>query len=99
ESEEALATLDGRQPFVLLRPGAVQKQRLGDDRLAGAVGMGGRAGVCQLGDEGELLGGAAALTAELLGPADADPTIAAHQPGEFLVPAAILEGLAQMLGV
>ena len=85
-----------RQPLLLLRLGAVQKQRLRDDRLAGAVRLNGRAGVRHLGDEGDLLGGAAALAAELLWPADADPAVAAHQLGEFRVPAALLEGLAQM---
>ena len=96
EREEALAAADGGQPFVLLRLGAVQKQRLRDDRLAGAVGVAGRAGVRHLGDEGDLLAGAAALAAEFLRPADADPAVAAHQLGELPVPAALLEGLAQM---
>ena len=67
-----------------------------DDRLAGAVRVGGRAGVGHLGDEGDLLARAAALAAELLGPADADPAVATHQLGEFPVPAALLERLAQM---
>ena len=43
--------------------------------------------------------GAAALAAEFLRPADADPAVAAHQLGEFVVVAAVLERLAQVRGL
>ena len=99
EREQSFAALDGRQPFVLLLLGAVLEQRLRDDGFAGGVGVRRRAGVGDLGDEGDLLGRAAALAAELLRPADADPAVAAHQLGELVVVAALVERLAQMRGL
>src|SRR6185437_1032656 len=64
-----------------------------DDGLADEMAAR-RMGVFHFLDEGELLGGTAGLTAELLGPAEADPTFRADETGEFGIVAAILKGAA-----